>query len=96
MTEFVSWDMFVTYTEFVFFVFAFVEFTKELPLVTKIKTKYYSAVVAFAMMILVNLHAETFALWDLMLYVFTAIIISLTSNGISDFNDHVIKKDKIK
>lgn len=91
MDNFVTWTMFAEYATFVTLVYMFVEFTKELPVIELLKTKYYSAIVAFTMLVLVNLHAGTFAYWDIMLYTFSAIVISLTSNGLSDFTNPVDK-----
>ncbi len=64
---FVTWAMFAEYAQFTFLVYVFVEFTKELPIVSKIRTKYYSAFIAFVMLMLVNVQANTFELWDIML-----------------------------
>jgi len=92
--SFVSWDMLITFSTFVASVFMLVEFTKELPLIKLIRTKYYSAIIAFILLVIVNLHGGTFEYWDIVLYVLSACSISFTSNGISDFNDSVLKGTK--
>ena len=92
--SFVSWSMLVAFSTFVASVFMVVEFTKELPYISKLKTKYYSALIAFILLIIVNLHGGTFMYWDIVLYVLSAISISFTSNGISDFNNIVLKDKK--
>lgn len=88
---FVTWGMIAGYTTLVGLVFMIVEFTKNFAWTTKIKTKYYSALIAFVLILLGNLHGATFVLWDLVLYVLSAISISLTANGLSDFNNPVDK-----
>ena len=94
LNGFVSWDMLSTYATFVAMVFTFVEFTKGLNPFTELKTKYYSAIVAFILICLVQAHAGTFAYWDIVLYVLSAITISLSANGLSDFQNPVDKTSK--
>lgn len=93
---FISWEMLATFTSFVTILFMFVEFTKELPLISKIKTKYYSGICAFVLLTVVNVHGGTFQAWDMVIYMLSAISISLTANGISDFNNPVDKTKKDK
>ena len=85
MNDFITWEMFATYTTFVGLVYLVVEFTKELPYIVKIHTKYYSAIVAFLLMLAVVLHDGSFAYWDIVLYILTAMSVSLGANGLSDF-----------
>lgn len=95
MNQFVTWGMLLDYATFVFMVYMIVAFTKDLKFnifkwitvdIKKIPTKYWSALVAFTLMILTNLHGGTFAFWDLVIYALSAIVISLTANGVADFN----------
>lgn len=94
--QFITWAMFLDFATFTTLVFVFVNFTKELPLISKIPTKYWSAIVAFALMLVVNLHNATFTGWDVFLYVFNAILISLTANGVADFNKKTVVSTEIK
>lgn len=92
--QFITWEMLATYSTLVAIVFMVVEFTKEVPYVKDIRTKYYSSLIAFVLIVLTNLHGGQFALWNLVLYFLSAIAISLTSNGLSDFNNKVLKDTK--
>jgi len=86
MEGFISWGILAEYTSFVAIVFMIVEFCKELPIVRNMPTKYFSAIVSFVLLILVNLEGLTFRFWDIVLYVLSAIAISLASNGLANFN----------
>lgn len=85
MNDFITWAILGTYATFVTIVFMVVEFTKELPGIKNIHTKYYSAIVAFLLMLAVVLHDGSFTYWDIVLYAMTAISVSLGANGLSDF-----------
>jgi len=85
MNDFITWAILGTYATFVTMVYMVVEFTKELPYIVKIHTKYYSAIVAFLLMLAVVLHDGTFTYWDIVLYALTSISVSLGANGLSDF-----------
>lgn len=83
---FVTWDMFLDYSTFVMFVFMAVEFTKELKYIKQIPTRYWSAIISLLLLMTMHLHNGTFELWDIVLYIFTAMSVSLTSNGLANFN----------
>lgn len=85
MNDYITWEILTQYATFVTIVFMVVEFTKELPYIRAMKTKYYSAIVAFILIIAVQFHNGTFDWWDVILYALTAISVSLGSNGLSDF-----------
>jgi hypothetical protein len=85
MNDYITWEVLTQYATFVTIVFMVVEFTKELPYIKSVKTKYYSALVAFALMIAVQLHDGAFAYWDIIIYALTAISVSLGANGLSNF-----------
>lgn len=91
MDNFISWDILTTYASFVTIVFMIVEFTKELKFVKKIKTKYWSFIVAFILLSITNLVLGTFEFVDLVLYALSGISISLGANGLNNFN----KKDGV-
>jgi hypothetical protein len=87
MEQFITWDILKTYTSFVSIVFMTVEFTKELPLIKKIPTKYWSFIVSFALLIVTNLVLGTFKGEDVLLYALSSISISLGANGLSNFTN---------
>lgn len=86
MDSFLTWDNLTTYASFVTIVFMVVEFTKELKLVKKIPTKYWSFFIAVILMTITNIVMGTFKEVDIVLYLLTSISISLGSNGLSNFN----------
>lgn len=86
MEQFLTWDVLTTYTSFITVVYMLVEFTKELKYINKIPTKYWSFFIAFILLTITNLVMGTFKLVDMILYMLTAVSISLGSNGLSNFN----------
>lgn len=86
MNEFLTWEMLTGYIMFVTVVFTIVEFTKGIKIIDKIPTKYWSALIAFVLMNAVQAHAGTWASWDVVVYAINGILISLTANGLADFN----------
>ena len=85
MEQFITWDILTTYTSFVTIVFMVVEFTKELPLIKKIPTRYWSFIVCLVLLIATNLVVGTFTPQDIVLYILSAVSISLGANGLSNF-----------
>jgi hypothetical protein len=83
---FITWSMLQTFASLSFIVFLTVEFLKEIKLFKKIKTKFLACGIAFALMVITNLVGGTFVIYDTLLYALTAILIGMSSNGISDFN----------
>lgn len=86
MENFLTWDVLTTYTGFVSIVFMVVEFTKGLKYIEKIPTKYWSFFIAFILLTITKIATGTFRIMDIILYILTAISISLGSNGLSNFN----------
>lgn len=86
MENFITWEILTTYATFVTIVFMVVEFTKELKFINKIKTKYWSFIIAFVLLTITNAVTGTFRLVDLVLYALSGISISLGANGLSNFN----------
>lgn len=87
--NFISFEMLQAYASFVYVVYMVVKFTKELPKVKKIPTKYYTWMVSFGLLMIVNLISGglTFGtLPNILLYALSSIMISMTGNGIADFN----------
>ncbi len=87
MDNFLSWDTLTTYASFVTIVFMVVEFTKGLKYIKKIPTKYWSFFIAFILLTITNIVMGTFRAVDIIIYLLTAISISLGSNGLSNFNN---------
>lgn len=87
MEQFITWEILATYTSFITIVFMVVEFTKELPLIKKIPTKYWSFIISFILLTIVNLVSNTFKPVDLIIYALSAISISLGANGLSNFSN---------
>lgn len=89
MQEFITWDILTAYATFVTIVYMVVEFTKEMKIISHLKTKYWSFVVALLLLMITNIALNTFKLLDIILYVLSAISISLGANGLSNFNREV-------
>lgn len=85
MEQFITWDVLTTYASFVTIVFMVVEFTKELPIIKKIPTKYWSFIVCLILLLATNLVLGTYKAQDIILYVLSAVSISLGANGLSNF-----------
>ena len=86
MEQFITWDILKTYATFVATVFMVVEFTKDLKFIKSIQTKYWSFIVAFILLIIVNAVMDNFRLVDIILYALSSMSISLGANGLSNFN----------
>ena len=87
MNDFLTWEILKTYASFVTIVFMVVEFTKEIKIINKIPTRYWSFIVSLILLIAVNLVSNTFKPIDIILYVLSSMAISLGSNGLSNFNE---------
>lgn len=86
MDSFLTWEVLLTFSGLVGAVFMVVEFTKELKFIKKVPTKYWSFFIALILLISTNLVMNTFVYKDIILYILNAIVISLSSNGLNDFN----------
>lgn len=87
MDNFITWENMLNYTTFVAILYMVVEFTKDIPLIKKIPTKFWSCLLSTVMIIITNLATGSFNYKDIMLYILTSISISLGANGLSDFNN---------
>jgi len=94
MDNFVSWEALAIFGSLVTINFAIVEFIKEMPYVRDLKTKYLSWIVAFVLITVTNIVLKTFVGTDIILYAISAIFISTSGNGLSDFNNKVDKYNK--
>ena len=86
MENFMTWETLLTYTTFVSTIFMVVEFTKELPIIRKIPTKYWSFLISLGLLIIVNIVMKDCRWADIVLYALSSMAISLGSNGLSNFN----------
>ena len=87
MNNFLTYDTLLIYTNFITVVFMVVEFTKEIPGVRKIPTKYWSFFISLFLLVFTNIVLNYFVFEDIFLYVLSSIAVSLGSNGIHDFNE---------
>ncbi|WP_298201865.1 hypothetical protein [Desulfosporosinus sp.] len=84
LNQFITWSMLANYSMFVSIVFVLVQVIKELPKIKDVPTRLISIAIAFVLQILVNLQSGNFQMFDIVLYLISAIIISLTANGAHD------------
>lgn len=105
MNDFITWEMLKDFSQLAMLVWMWVEFTKELVWANKLKTKYYAGISAFVFIIITQIMtmimANTAILvilrtlgMNLLLYILSAIAITFTTNGMSDFNSSVDKTKK--
>ena len=86
MDTFLTWKVLLTFSGLVGAVYMVVEFTKEIKFINKIPTKYWSFFIAAFLIMMTNVVTGTFNYKDIVLYFLNAIVISLSSNGLNDFN----------
>ena len=85
MDSFLTWEYVATFEGVVFATNLFVNFTKELPYIKNISTKYYTSLVAFVLIILSSLTLSTFNFKDLPLVILNSILVTFTATGGYDF-----------
>lgn len=85
MDSFLTWEYVATFAGVVFATNLFVSFTKELPYIKNISTKYYTSIVAFILIILSSLTLGLFNITDLPLVVLNSILVTFTATGGYDF-----------
>ena len=86
MDSFLTWEVLLTFSGLVGAVYMVVEFTKEIKVISKIQTKFWSYIVALIILVVTNIVTGTFAIKDVLLYLLNALTVSLSSNGLSNFN----------
>lgn len=86
MDSFLTWEVLLTFSGLVGAVYMVVEFTKEIKFIKKVPTKYWSFFIALFLLVVTNLVIGKFVYKDIVLYMLNAIVISLSSNGLNDFN----------
>lgn len=86
MDTFLTWEVLLTFSGLVGAVYMVVEFTKEIKFINKIPTKYWSFFIAAFLIMMTNVVTESFNYKDIVLYLLNSIVVSLSSNGLNDFN----------
>ncbi|MBQ2870430.1 hypothetical protein IJE86_01885 [bacterium] len=93
MNEFLTWEVLLTFTGLVTTTYMVTEFTKEIPLIKKLPTKYWSYIIALILLFAVNLVTGSFKYEDIVLYLLNAIPVSLSANGLNNFNNGKKKEE---
>ena len=93
MNEFLTWEVLLTFTGLVTTTYMVTEFTKEIPLIKKMPTKYWSYIIALVLLFAVNLVTGSFKYEDIVLYLLHAIPVSLSANGLNNFNNGKKKEE---
>lgn len=93
MNEFLTWEVLLTFTGLVTTTYMVTEFTKEIPLIKKMPTKYWSYIIALVLLLAVNLVTGSFKYEDIVLYLLNAIPVSLSANGLNNFNNGKKKEE---
>ena len=96
MNDFLTWETLLSYTNFISIVYMVVEFTKEIKFIKRIPTRYWSFFVSFYLLISVHFSLNSFVFKDIVLYLLTSVVVSLSSNGISNFNFNKNSNEKHK
>ena len=86
MNEFLTWEVLLTFTGLVTTTYMVTEFTKEIPFIKKLPTKYWSYIIALILLFSVNLVTGSFRYEDIVLYLLNAIPVRLSANGLNNFN----------
>ncbi len=86
MDTFLTWEVLLTFSGLVGAVYMVVEFTKEIKFINKIPTKYWSFFIAVFLIMMTNVVTGSFNYKDIVLYLLNSIVVSLSSNGLNDFN----------
>lgn len=94
LNDFLTWEVLLTFTGLVTATHMVTEFTKELPLIKKMPTKYWSYLIALTLLISVNIVCGSFKYEDILLYLVNSIPVSLSANGLKDFNNNLKKKEE--
>lgn len=91
MDNFLTWQYVASFIGMVFATSMTVEFIKEIKGIKSIPTKYLTVIVAFIIMILVNIALNSFKFMDLPLMILNSILVGFTSTGQYDFHYRKVK-----
>lgn len=92
MNTFISWEMFADFSFFMSMIYMITEYLKDMKFIKLLPTKYLSSIIAFVLLMTVSLHNGTFLFWNMPLYILNALMMSLTANGLSNFNKTMVRK----
>lgn len=84
MNEFITWEMLGDFVKLTGIVLAATQFTKNLPLIKKLPTKYLSWLIAFVLITVTNINVGAFAPMDIVLYALSAMFVGTSASGIYD------------
>lgn len=84
MQEFITWEMLGDFVKLAGIVLAATQFTKNLPLIKKLPTKYLSWLIAFVLITITNINVGTFTPMDIVLYALSAMFVGTSASGIYD------------
>lgn len=86
INAFVTYEMLAVFSSLVAITFLVVEYLKEKPFLKLLKTKDLVALVACVLIILTAFATKTFYLWGIPLYILSAIVVTFSATGVSDYN----------
>lgn len=92
--DFITLDYLCTYMGTVVVTMLIVQFTKELPGVKKIPTRYYTFLVALLNLLVCSILNNTFTIARLYLMLINAMLITFTATGGYDFGIKEVKVDE--
>lgn len=92
--SFLTIDYIKTFMGTVIVTMLVVQFLKELPLIKKIPTKYFTFIVAFLNLLICSLLTSTFAVNNLYLMFINSMLVTFTSTGGYDFAIRDVKITK--
>ena len=93
MENFANWSMLLDWLTFTTIVLGITQFTKDLPKIKGIPTKYWSFIIALILMVVSNFEADTFRFIDIVLYIISSMFASMAANGIYDAGTKKIKTE---
>lgn len=86
MENLTTWDVLLTFDGLVATTYLVTEFIKEIPLIRLLPTRYLSYLIALTFLFAVNIVMGLYEQTNILLYLVNAITISLSANGLKDFN----------
>lgn len=92
MNEFITWEMLGDFVKLTSITLAATQFTKNLPLVKKLNTRYLAWLIAFVLITVTNVQSHEFEVINLILYALSAMFVGTSASGIYDTG----KKDENK
>ena len=91
MDNFLTWEYVASFIGLIFSTGMVVEFLKELPVIKNIPTKYFTAIVAFLIILFSSIFLGAFRFVDIPLMGLNAILVTFTASGQYDFHYRKVK-----